>query len=834
MPEQVGFRGLTTWYGHVTKTQIQPRPDVWLHQHERANTNDRRVEVQMSSSNLPATISIGESGRVNLVSFPSASHVFLDFIETIQFDGTVAYCYEGVVVTTLMIPTVDGTAVFYEMNQSVVPLTTSINAAISRHFTGCYVGYWNYWASPYSIVPMGENRIARHSRDVKKWCSELPTSLISGEHHIHFNALEVYEMLLSEGIELAWVVDALPADSTTSFAAGVLMWIAILPDAHIDMVVRSGLLDVETMSDFGKIGKQISIRAKSLQNLVPLDLKPLFEIDVLVNRILGEVNWRQEYENRINPDLADLSYVDVYNEAMKIFTRDDATKEKPASLTWEKFFRSRWQWSAAGSVHSQYEEDMGYVSKERELKNKFIALSTMPDFPLSHFLNREPGLMAWGSVKYEWNKLRAIYGTDLTSYLLAHFAFYNCEDTLPNEFPVGQKARTNYVRAKVSAILQNRLPMCLDFEDFNSQHSIGSMQAVIEAYHNAYKNVLSDEQKEAIVWTYNSLHNMRIVDNLGTRQTYNANGTLLSGWRLTTFINSVLNHIYTTKILKNTTAVRRSVHNGDDVLLGLDNWADVQSMLSQAKQYNIRVQPTKCAYGGLAEFLRIDHYGDQSGQYITRNIATLMHSRIESKKSYNIIDMLEALEARLVDFITRDGHPRFAAKLRHVYYTRKSEEFKLPISTLYEVKKTHRVNGGIADGNDASVQNDIKKEVSYRDATVPPKLPGVQAYAEELVSLLHLEKHYKRVKEKLVDATLKAVMLTRTKIGIVPVKDQKHAVVLRGISGAYKEDVKQTSFGKAKLVGMALDVLSQSNRLSTLAAALGREMEPMKMLSIWT
>jgi hypothetical protein len=67
--------------------------------------------------------------------------------------------------------------------------------------------------------------------------------------------------------------------------------------------------------------------------------------------------------------------------------------------------------------------------------------------------------------------MRAIYGTDITSYVLTHFALLDCEESLPAQFPIGSKATTAKVVACVGAVLDNATPFCLDFEDFNSQHS---------------------------------------------------------------------------------------------------------------------------------------------------------------------------------------------------------------------------------------------------------------------------------------------------------------------------------------------------------------------------
>jgi hypothetical protein len=406
------------------------------------------------------TINKPQEGKYNLVSFNEAKYAFLDLVEGVELDGDTSYDYYGTVVKAHLIGSAGNTYVYYQMDQEVVPLTLDINAAISRHFTNQYCGYWNSWCHLESVIPSVEGHSAKPRTAIStEWLTSLPKSSISGDHHIHFDAVDMWKVLQEEFSDRLTVITSLPADSTTSFVAGVMLWLATLDEELYKAVSRSGLFSCNTMSEFGKLGKEISVRAKSLQNLLDRDLKPLFEIDVLVNRIMGEVDWAQEKENRVTPNLASVSTELVYTEAMRLFTREDATKQPATSMTWEKFFKSRWQWSAAGSIHSQYPEDTADVPKSRELKNKFIALSLTEHKEFAYYFQRPPSIVGWGSVKYEWNKLRAIYGTDLTSYIISHFGFYNCEDTLPNEFPVGTKAQPEYVRAKVASVIQNRLPM---------------------------------------------------------------------------------------------------------------------------------------------------------------------------------------------------------------------------------------------------------------------------------------------------------------------------------------------------------------------------------------
>ena len=86
-----------------------------------------------------------------------------------------------------------------------------------------------------------------------------------------------------------------------------------------------------------------------------------------------------EKANRQRPYLTKVNPKRVYTEARKMFSRRDETMRRPVKMKWDKFWGARWQWSAGGSIHSQYPEHLEGVPKQRELKNKFIALSIMPD-----------------------------------------------------------------------------------------------------------------------------------------------------------------------------------------------------------------------------------------------------------------------------------------------------------------------------------------------------------------------------------------------------------------------------------------------------------------------
>jgi hypothetical protein len=288
-------------------------------------------------------------------------------------------------------------------------------------------------------------------------------------------------------------------------------------------------------------------------------------------------------------------------------------------------------------------------------------------------------------------------------------------------------------------MLERGLHYCLDFEDFNSQHSNPAMKAVLRAWVDAHRNNLHPDQLEIADWVIASIDQTTINDHMGLKETYKTKGTLMSGWRLTTFVNSVLNYIYTSTLVQGSEDTIYSLHNGDDVIMTFNNLSTLKNMQRQCVRYNIRAQPYKSHYGAIAEFLRVDHLRGQHGQYLSRNISTLVHGRIESKKAITAVDAIEALESRLAEFIMRGGHNTTAARLRQIYYTQIGNIYNTSAADLYIVKNTHAVAGGISARANASIDHIITKNELPLEVELPNKLPGVSDYAIQIQKTLALE-----------------------------------------------------------------------------------------------
>nr|UVG55953.1 putative RNA-dependent RNA polymerase [Poaceae Liege totivirus 18] len=801
--------------------------------HREDGNGNNNKSFRLKQGNYPTTIIYKEASGLWLVPFDSCTHVLIDSVPRLTSDiHAITYNSFGVAVAALAVPARDTTLIYALVDQHIFSPHLEVMMVMTRHFTKLYDSV--YYNDPRDVSAMFRDRLPRSEMNKVlrvETADELPKSKISASHHFHYYPKEVYASISPERRTAAAELLRLPSDATLPFAAGLLLWLGTAPEGLVKYVSGSGLLKSKDTKEFIRVAKSISAEAKSLQNMVLQDLRPVFELDVLVNRIDGLVDWMAEKENRTKLNTTNIPDDEIYTRALQVFRDAEAIGRRPVKFTWDQFWESRWQWSAAGSIHSQYADDESYIIRSNPaLKNKFITISNMPDVPMTYFSNRRAEIHAWASTKYEWGKQRAIYGTDLTSYNLAHFAFYNCENVLPNQFPVGKDASESNVVARVAGVLKDRLPFCLDFEDFNSQHKAGSMKAVIDAYLEVYKGHMSPEQITAAKWTSDSVSSQIIHDNVGLKEVYEAKGTLLSGWRLTTFMNSTLNYIYTRMIAQEHMTAKSSLHNGDDVLIGSVNLALPQICLRNGRRFNIRMQSAKCAFGAIAEFLRIDHRRGSKGQYLSRAIATLVHSRIESRISTDARDLIQSMENRFQDVMDRGMSLEVIATLRYLYYKRQATICDVGVGDFYLIKNAHRVVGGISEAQDSRVDILVEPGMLKQDGIAVPELKGVKAYARALTRELKLNVSMQAMEKRLYKATYEAVVVKNRKMKINHLNEDQWYVKVKRIYKAHKGSIAVANYGKAALVGFSLEILSRDAPSAAVTILLNSSSRPMELL----
>lgn len=265
--------------------------------------------------------------------------------------------------------------------------------------------------------------------------------------------------------------------------------------------------------------------------------------------------------------------------------------------------------------------------------------------------------------------------------------------------------------------------------------------------------------------------------------------------------------------------------------MGSYNLELARRCLVNGKKYKVRIQPAKCAFGGIAEFLRIDHVRGSKGQYLTRAVATLVHSRIESKASTDSRDLVQSMESRFADCRARGMDLRIISMLRHVYYKRQSVICGNTVEDMYAIKYTHRVAGGISEEIDSGTAMFVSPGELRKGEIEVPKLAGVGAYAREVAIALQMEDKTDEMVKRVYKATYEAVTPKNRRMKIQRNTKEQWCINVKAIYKAFRGSVDVAGFGKAALVGLAIDVLTREKPDSTLVQMLNRSKDPTRLLS---
>ncbi|UWL52193.1 fusion protein [Exobasidium gracile totivirus 1-2] len=683
-----------------------------------------------------------------------------------------------------------------------------------------------------AAMAMARQDVAKCREMLPKW----EKSKVTGAHHTWFRPEEVLSAVIPNRQRL--VALALTRLSkftgTEAFVSGMLLWANTAQAELVEAVLHSETMWTGGLKEWTDAAKEAAADVKTHHHYDGNRWNDVFELQVLANRGVGSVDWATEKTNRTKPRTVDIPEQVVYNKAKLIFAAGRANGYRYAREVWDKYWARRWANIPTGSMHSQYKEDMSYVGEARTMKTKHYALCNMPDVPFEHYASRRAEIVAWPSEKYEWAKMRAIYGCDITTHVLTDFAMPMVEEALSSTFPVGKRANEQYVSARVELASRGGVPLCFDYEDFNSQHSLSSMQAVLRAYANEFAPDMSDEQRRAMAWALQSVYHQRVEG----KDPYHSKGTLLSGWRLTTLVNTLLNHIYLDHAGALKLAVD-SVHNGDDVLAYTSTLKDAQTFIMRARQAGIRAQPAKCAIGGLAEFLRVDRASvERTGaQYLTRGIATAVHARAESNEPDSPISLLRASKTRVDELEQRGASRAVCNKLFAMAKQRVSELFNTPLEYINDVMKTHSVHGGLGESLDVIPEYTYTEAITYSvgdDEKRYTKMPGVNAYARYLVNAFSLDTTYLgKVATKIARATASSVQLTRSALTRSKIDDKDLAVAQQHMSGVCRDEYTVAAYsGRARLAGVPLGRLPASLSDTMGYARILASNDPLRTLRI--
>jgi hypothetical protein len=619
-----------------------------------------------------------------------------------------------------------------------------------------------------------------------------------------------------------------------AFSVGYLIWYASLPSATKEVISNTDLVGAyryKTAKDWVMHAVDFSGVCKALQNTVTVDLTPLFEINTLINRGPGAIDWVKERENRVSPTLARADPRQVYSIARELFTETAARGAKPRAESFDRFWQRRWEWATTGSHHSQYDGEE--EKTHRLLRHKLYYICRQGYKQLSDFTDRPAQVHAWPSTKYEWGKQRAIYGVDYTNYVVTTFAMQGCEDVLDDRFPICERAEESQVHRNVGSLLKNGVSCCVDFADFNSQHSFTSMVAVLDAYIDVYGAKLSEEQRVALIWVRRSISTT--VVHCKTTGMYRCNGTLMSGWRLTTFMNTVLNYVYKELAAQGLSYIP-ALHNGDDIIMAIHSLSEFCHIARGMHGFGARLQLTKCYTGSIAEFLRVDHKRGDGGQYLARSISTFVHGKTEAVVPNKVRDVIAAIAARANEAIRRGGDSEVIMAMRDAMFAYTEHRWALEEGLAADLTVTHASVGGLATTIEGTIQSrfedlqfiDPRNEQTGVDYDI--ELPGVYDMVMMYEKRLGVTNLPRNLMQSLRAVIFDAVSKTKVKVVRRPPLGILEAAFRRT---CYKRFAKAPGSQKVKMCySYGIPVVASTSNFTALASHLQQYDNPADYVTL--
>jgi hypothetical protein len=371
---------------------------------------------------------------------------------------------------------------------------------------------------------------------------------------------------------------------------------------------------------------------------------------------------------------------------------------------------------------------------------------------------------------------------------------------MPSDCPLGDAANEENVTRLVNETLNGTVPYCLDFDDFNSQHSTTSMQAALDGYLAVYADCLDPEQCLAIEWSRNALNDCQVYPNT-LCPSYVLKGTLFSGWRLTSLVNTILNRAYI-QIAKKGRLLATN-HSGDDVLVGLKTLDDMFVINKGLTDKRARLQDSKCFLGGIGEFLRVDRRQKTMSQYLSRSISTLVHGPTESIIPNDLTAIIEANITRVKEYGQRGASPDQVAAVLRVVNERVRQIWDLDKEVLDKYLVTHRAAGGASDDIYASTEDKFKL-VNLNDTQMVElatgEFPGAYAHAQYLCTVIFSEDDIPIIYKKLKSSILSGLAVNRWSIEY---DTANHGVIWWNLVKQKYKSLRQVSgYGKARIAKM--------------------------------
>lgn len=364
----------------------------------------------------------------------------------------------------------------------------------------------------------------------------------------------------------------------------------------------------------------------------------LTEANTLQGRGVAEVDLHKELYYRLdaaavrekNVNFPEAELRAAVRTVIRTELKDKSVRFADVDEHWSK----RWLWCVNGahggalaSMRPKYEVEFAR-RMHRKVFSENLQDEPITDWDATSFFTL--------SEKLEHGKTRAIFGGDTISYFCFDHFLKPIESAWRDYRVVLDPGKGGSIgMAERVERMKGAWHVMMDYDDFNSQHSLLAQAIVIDeaVKESGYDPVLGKK-------LVNSFYNQYIVID-GSAQ--KSEGTLMSGHRATTFINSVLNLAYVLCAAPEALGLY-TLHVGDDIYIRSRSAVEASNILSKVSASGVRMNPVKQSIGtSTAEFLR--HASGRTGSYgyVARSISSVISGNWVSEAKLGAVEFIASI-----------------------------------------------------------------------------------------------------------------------------------------------------------------------------------------------
>jgi hypothetical protein len=341
----------------------------------------------------------------------------------------------------------------------------------------------------------------------------------------------------------------------------------------------------------------------------------------LLGRATATRDLADDARYRVDAELVAESVVAVPMDKLRTAVRAVLAEECPTDVEFDdvdSFWSARWKWCVNGSHSRNVENVEPWSAIDHTMFQRMHRRAYVEELDVNAITRWSGTSYYSGSLKLEHGKTRTLFAGDTVTYCSFSHLLGPVENAwrgIRVELNPGKGGNSAMVRRIRRLQEQGGVNIMLDYDDFNSQHALDSQAMVIEelVQHCGYDPVLGGKLAASLLGGF---------VYVGGKSVGTLKGTLMSGHRGTSFLNSVLNAAYLRVYLPEY-ATLKSIHVGDDVYIsasGMDQAADVMERVSLSP---LRMNPVKQSVGiYTAEFLRMAISRSMVWGYMARAVAS--------------------------------------------------------------------------------------------------------------------------------------------------------------------------------------------------------------------